>query len=118
MSNPTWPSTLPAPLADPTAAFSGAQNVIRTTMEAPVAKQRRRFTAVAAPFGCTLKITGTQWETLWTFWTVTLGDVLPFDWTFGGITYTLRPVGQRPARTFVQGSIDRWLVTLQLEVMP
>lgn len=120
MANPTWPSTLPqAPLADNTTSYQAVNNSIRSNTEAGVAKVRRRFTAVATPVNCSLKLTQAQYATLITFYEVTVSDVLPFDWidfrTGGAATYRLI---QRPQGNFQKGSINRWLVTLQLEKLP
>ncbi|MEN6538924.1 MAG: hypothetical protein ABFC67_04865 [Mizugakiibacter sp.] len=119
MSNPTWPATLPPPIADNSTAYSGVSNVLRTEMDAGVAKVRRRFTAVATPFACTLRLTQAQYQTLITFYATTLQDALPFDWTDfrTGVTATYRFV-QRPAGQYIQGSVNRWQVTLQLELLP
>jgi len=120
MSNPTWPTTLPAPQADTSTAYDAAENVVRTPMEAGVAKQRRRFTAVAVPFKCTLKLTKAQTATLDDFVVTTLQDVLPFDWVDfrTGLTATYRFTGKRPTYSYIQGQVDRWLATLELERMP
>jgi hypothetical protein len=119
MSNPTWPSTLPPPVADNSAGYQAVSNAVRSNTEAGVAKVRRRFTAVATPFNCNLKLTQAQYATLITFYETTLLDVLPFDWTDWrtGVTASYRFV-QRPGGTFIQGSINRWLVNLQLEKLP
>lgn len=119
MSNPTWPSTLPAPIADTSAVYDAVDNAVRSNTEAGVNKVRRRFTAVATPFTCSVKLTQTQYATLMTFYTTTLLDVLPFDWTDfrTGAAGTYRFV-KRPAGSYVAGSINRWLVTLPLELLP
>lgn len=119
MANPTWPSTLPPPLADSTASYQAVSNVVRSNTEAGVAKVRRRFTAVATPFNCTLKLTQAQYDTLITFYEVTLADALPFDWTDfrTGAAATYRFI-QRPQGSYQKGSLNRWLVALQLEKLP
>lgn len=119
MANPLWPSTLPPPLADNTTSYQAVSNAIRSNQDAGVAKVRRRFTAVATPFNCSIKLTQAQYATLITFYETTLADVLPFDWTDfrTNATATYRFI-QRPAGSFQKGSINRWLVTLQLEKLP
>ena len=119
MANPMWPSTLPPPLADNTTSYQAVSNAIRSNTESGVAKVRRRFTAMATPFNCSLKLTQTQYDALIAFYETTLADVLPFDWTDfrTGDPATYRFI-QRPQGSFQKGSINRWLVTLQLEKMP
>lgn len=119
MANATWPSTLPPPQADNSTAYDGVSNVVRSDTDAGVAKVRRRFTAVAQPFNCTLKLTQAQWATLQAFYRDTLQDALPFDWVDwrSGEAATYRFI-QRPGAQYIKGSVHRWQVTLQLEVMP
>ncbi|MFK2905005.1 hypothetical protein ISP17_13670 [Dyella ginsengisoli] len=119
MSNPTWPSTLPAPQADNSAAYAGAEEAIRTQMDAGVAKMRPRWTGTAEPFSCTVKLTQAQWATLQTFYATTLQRTLPFDWTDfrSGSTATYRFL-RKPAASYIKGLVNRWLVTLQLEILP
>lgn len=120
MPNPTFPATLPLPQADTTAAYDAAENAVRTSMESGVAKQRRRFTNVASPFKCTLKLTQAQVATLDDFVINTLQGVLPFDWVDfrTGAAATYRFTGKRPAYSYIQGQVNRWLATLELERMP
>jgi hypothetical protein len=119
MANPTWPSTLPAPIADNSTVYDAVDNAVRSNTEAGVSKVRRRFTAVATPFTCTVKLTQTQYGTLMVFYATTLLDVLPFDWTDfrTGAAATYRFV-KRPAGSYIAGSVNRWIVTLPLELLP
>lgn len=119
MPNPQFPATLPAPQADSSASYAGVGNAVRSDTDAGVAKVRRRYTAVAEPFTCTLKVTPTQWATLQSFYRDVVQDVLSFDWVdwVTGDVATYRFL-QRPSRQFIQGSVNRWLATLQLEMMP
>lgn len=120
MAYATWPTTLPqAPLADSTTSAQPVSNAIRSNTEAGVAKMRRRFTAVATPFNCSIKVTSAQLATLRTFYKTTLLDVLPFTWVdfATGAAANYRFI-QRPQESFVQGSVDRWIVAMQLEVLP
>lgn len=119
MPNPTWPATLPAPQADNSAAYAGMEEAIRTEMDAGVAKMRPRWTGTAEPFSCTLKMSQAQVATLQTFYGTTLKRTLPFDWIDfrTGDTATYRFI-RKPAASYIKGLVDRWLVTLQLEVLP
>lgn len=119
MANATFPATLPAPLADSSTSYQAVSNAIRSNTEAGVTKVRRRFTAVATPFNCTLKLTQAQLTALITFYEVTVQDVLPFDWIDWrtGAAATYRFI-QRPQESYVKDSLNRWLVALQLEKLP
>lgn len=120
MANPTWPSTLPPPLADSSAAYGPPNNVIETSMEAGAPKVRRRFTAGETPFACTLKLSQAQHATLEAFYYTTLQQVLPFDWldfrTGTVCTYRFTKDGYRS--NYIQGSINRWQATLSLARKP
>ncbi|HET6805328.1 MAG TPA: hypothetical protein VFH59_07815 [Frateuria sp.] len=119
MPNATWPASLPPPQANSGAAYQPASNVVRSNMDAGVAKVRRRFTAVVTPFNCSLKLTQAQYETLIDFYENTLQDALPFDWTDfrTGQAASYRFI-QRPSGAFLDRSINRWKVSLQLERLP
>ncbi|NMW23859.1 hypothetical protein HFP05_05465 [Rhodanobacter denitrificans] len=120
MANPTWPSTLPAPQADSSASFGAPNNVIETGMETGSPKRRRRFTAVEIAFTCTLKLSKTQLATLETFYYTTLAQVLPFDWTDfrTGSTATYCFTKDGYTSSYIQGSIDRWSVSMKLARKP
>lgn len=119
MANPSWPSTLPAPQADNGTAYAGVEEVIRTEMDAGVAKMRPRWSGTAEPFACTLKLSQAQWSTLQAFYATTLKRTLPFDWVDfrSGQPGTYRFL-RKPAASYIKGAVDRWLVTLQLEILP
>lgn len=120
MANPTWPSTLPAPIADSSAAYGAPSNVLETSMEAGAPKVRRRFTSAEVPFGCTMKLTQAQYATLEAFYYTTLKQVLPFDWVDlrTGAACTYRFTKDAYQGSYIPGSIDRWLVTLSLARKP
>lgn len=120
MANPTWPSTLPPPLADSSASFGAPNNVIETGMETGSPKRRRRFTAVEISFTCTLKLSQAQLAVLETFYYTTLAQVLPFDWTDfrTGATATYCFTKDGYTSSYIQGSIDRWAVSLKLARKP
>lgn len=120
MANPTWPASLPAPLADSSASFGAPNNVIETAMETGAPKVRRRFTAVELPFTCTLKLSQAQVATLEAFYYTTLAQVLPFDWvdfrTGAACTYRFTKDGY--TASYIPGSVDRWTATLKLARKP
>lgn len=120
MANPTWPATLPAPIADSTAAYGPPSNVLETAMEGGAIKRRRRATAIELPFACTVKLTQAQYATLEAFYYTTLKQVLPFDWTDfrTGATATYCFTKDGYSASYIQGSVDRWQVTLHLARKP
>lgn len=119
MSYPAWPSNLPPPLADGSTNYQGYDNAIRSQVDGGVGKVRKRWTAMAEPFAAQIKCTQAQFDALLDFYDITLGGVLPFSWkdfrTDAAAAYRFT---QRPAGVYLQGSINRWRVTLQLEVLP
>lgn len=120
MANPIWPSSLPPPLADSSASYGAPNNVIETGMETGAPKVRRRFTAVEIPFTCSLKLSQAQVATLESFYYTTLAQVLPFDWTDfrTGVACTYRVTKDGYTASYIQGSIDRWAVSLKLARKP
>lgn len=119
MANPTWPATLPTPLADSGQYAPLIENVITTNMETGAPKRRRRFTAVPETYTGSILVDGTQATALDTFVVVTLQDVLPFDWkdfrTGAAASYVFQ---KRPTYARVAGSHGLWRVSLELMMVP
>lgn len=116
MSNPTWPSTLPLPIADGSLQYAPIiEPVLATSMETGAPKYRRRMTYVPETCQATVELTGDQWTTLIDFYNTTLGCVNPFDWkdfrTGGVATYVFT---KRPAPTQMQDQPKYWSVQLNL----
>ncbi len=116
MSNPTWPSTLPSPIADGSLQYAPLfEPVLATNMEAGAPKYRRRVTYVPETCQATVELTGTQWTTLITFYDTTLKGVGRFDWkdfrTGDAATYVFT---KRPAPTQMANQPRYWSVQLQL----
>ena len=120
MPNPTWPATLPDPQADTTAAYGAPNNVLESTNDAGPPKRRRRYTGVEIPFAATVRLTQAQYATLEDFYYNTLQQVMPFDWTDfrtgAAATYVFTKDGY--SSTYIQGSVDCWLVKLSLARQP
>jgi hypothetical protein len=119
VANPTWPISLPVPLLDGV-SYASQQNVIRTQMDAGVAKTRRRFTAVPEDVTFSLSLSRAQVQTLQDFIAITLKDVLPFDWrefrkpdTEPLVTYRFK---SRPKFT-PMGRGDHWRADIELELL-
>ena len=120
MANPTWPSSLPVPLVEGV-SYTSQDNIIRSQMDAGVAKIRRRFTAVPEDVSFQLLLTLAQIQTLVDFHDITLKGVLPFDWIefrkpeadWGTlVTYRFK---SRPTFVPVHGKL--WRATLELELL-
>lgn len=117
--NPSWPATLPQdPYAEDGAVYKPGLNIIRTQMENGPYKQRRRFTNVPETFTFTMVLSKANLAILMTFVTVTLGDVLPFDWidfrTGAAAVYRFT---KRPEPTWFAGDGDYWTVAFELELL-
>lgn len=117
MANPGWPTSLPVPLVEGI-SYTPGQNVIRSQMDAGVAKMRRRFTAVPETLTFNLVLIEAQVQVLQDFVEITLADVLPFDWidfrkpTGTGVTYRFT---KRPGFTPRSAAGNRWVAAIELE---
>ena len=116
MSNPTWPSTLPPPIADGSLQYAPIiEPVLATNMETGAPKYRRRMTYVPETMQATVELTGDQWTTLIDFYNTTLAGVGPFDWkdfrTGDTATYVFTKM---PAPTQMQDQPKYWSVQLNL----
>lgn len=116
MANPTWPSTLPLPVADGSLQYAPIiEPVLATSMETGAPKYRRRMTYVPETCQATIEITGAQWTTLINFYNTTLSCTNPFDWkdfrTGGVATYVFT---KRPAPTQMPDQPKYWSVHLNL----
>lgn len=98
--------------------YTSAPNVIRTQMDAGVAKARRRFTAAPETLTFNLVITEEQLQVLQDFVEITLSDVLPFDWidfrkpTGTSVTYRFT---KRPSYSPRSAAGNRWVAAIELE---
>lgn len=116
MANPTWPASLPGPIADGALQYAPIiEPVLATNMETGAPKYRRRVTYVPETLVATIEVTGDQWTTLLAFYDTTLECVDPFDWidfrTGAAATYVFT---KRPAPTQMQNQPRYWSVQLQL----
>ena len=120
MANETWPGSLPVPLLSGV-SYASQPNIIRTQMDAGVAKTRRRFTAVPEDVLFALLLTRAQVQTLQDFVAITLKDVLPFDWIefrkseaddVTAVTYRFK---SRPKFTPLGGGY--WRADIELELL-
>lgn len=116
MANPTWPATLPQPLADGSAKYAPlVDNVISTSVETGAPKRRRRFTAVPDSLTATLNLTGAQCITLDDFVITTLQDTGTFDWVdFRDNSAASYVFTKRPTFAQISGRVDGWSATLEL----
>ena len=117
MTTPVWPSTLP----NPEYGWSEGEvegMIIRSQNDAGVAKQRRRYTAVAVPITSSIVLTRDQFTTFRTFLETTLQYVLAFDWVdmltdSGTVQYRFT---KKP--TYSRVGYDQVRVDMSLERMP
>lgn len=118
-TNPTWPATLPQGFLVDGYREVMPKTTIRTPMDAGPAKVRRRFTAGVRMLSGRTAMTREQTETLDTFFNTTLaGGALSFDWTH---PRTQAPMTCRFASEpefSPQSGGMRWIVTLNLEILP
>lgn len=114
----TYPASLPQEFSTDGYEESPPDNILRTKMDKGPDKIRRRTTANIRPIKTTLRMTGTQVETLETFYVTTLlSGSLTFDWVEprSGTTAEYRFV--KPPKYTALGS-DFWGVAFDLEQMP
>jgi hypothetical protein len=118
MSNPTWPTTLPASPNDQGMGYSPLVDPILTTqMETGAPKRRRRFTSVPDMFTCTMTLTKTQVPLLQAFVITTLADVGPFDWKdFRDDSAATYVFNKRPVYSLAAPGV--WIATLDLQKVP
>ncbi len=122
MALPAWPGGLPQN------QFKGVaderqKGAIRTAMDAGPAKIRRRFSAVVRAINTSLMMTGTQRQTLNTFFITTLAEgSTPFTWTdpVDDTTQNFRFTAP-PKFALQQGGttgLRIWRADLMLEILP
>ncbi|CAB4130461.1 hypothetical protein UFOVP119_85 [uncultured Caudovirales phage] len=118
MSNPSWPSQLPAYVLEGSYQEATQDQTIESQMESGPAKIRRRFTKLIKKFTIQMAMTEAQVETYFDpFWQTTcLGGSIPFDWvhprTRASTTFRFR----NPAPTYnVSGGGGTILVNFTIE---
>lgn len=104
------------------ASYTAQENTIRTSMAAGTHKMRRRYTSVPEMVTFTLRLTSlAQVQALETFVTVTLKDVLPFNWKnfrLPGYPPAVYRFVKRPSYAAVSGAFQVWDAILELEMLP
>lgn len=113
-----WPLSLPQRLQTDGFQITLPKAVLRTEMEAGLAKQRRRFTSAPQPVTGSLMLSGTQLTAFRDFYVNTLGHgASAFDW--------LDPISRAPVEmrftnppTIQNYGGDTYIVMLELEIMP
>lgn len=124
MADPIWPAVLPQdPFGSDDPTYTPADNILRTQMQAAVAKARPLFTAVPEAITVKLQLNPAQRAALRTFLQVTLGYVMPFTWVDfrTGLPATYRYAGKAlPPEQYMgtDASGTWWLVQFDLELLP
>lgn len=114
----TWPATLPQEMLKDGYARSAGDNVIRSSMDAGPGKARRRFTAVAKPMVGSVLLTDAQLAIFKGFYADDLLDgSLRFDWVDQDDQATAIECRFTSAPNWVPRGL-RWLVSLELEILP
>lgn len=112
-----WPVGLPQQLLIDGYEEKPMDNLLRTSMDAAVAKQRPKFVTLAMPFKGAMIMTQAQYEQFKTFFRTTLlHGTLPFNMQKPGdtITQVVRFTG-----TYTPSFLGTvWRVELPLELLP
>ncbi|MCK6475317.1 MAG: hypothetical protein L6Q35_00630 [Phycisphaerales bacterium] len=118
-----WPVSLPTAMRirDLNGAFGAG--MIRTQMDAGPAKQRPRFTAAPAPYSGSMLMSGTQLQTLLSFYRTTLVmGADSFEWTdpLTGSAAMVRMTAPPRVTSLapLAGGDEQWQVNLDIEVLP
>lgn len=123
MASNVWPVSLPTAMRirDLNGAFG--DGMIRTQMDAGPAKQRPRFTAAPAPYSGSMLMSGTQLQTLLSFYRTTLVmGADSFEWTdpLTGSAAMVRMTAPPRVTSLapLAGGDEQWQVNLDIEVLP
>lgn len=119
MTTATWPPTLPDYVLEQGYSEQLEDQTIESTVEAGLAKVRRRFTAPVRRFQITLQLDSAQAATFETFFLDTLqGGSLPFDWRHPRTGAATRFRFRKPVPSYtVVGGIDV-RVQMVIEAIP
>lgn len=124
MANPTWPATLPkTPFGNDAPTYRPMDNILRSQMQAGIAKTRPLFTAVGAMITITLKLSPSQRAALHTFLVDTVKYTQPFDWkdfrTGQAATYRYGGTALPTEKYLGEDSNGTWWqVQFDLELLP
>lgn len=113
-----WPSTLPQRFSLSDMQESMPDGRIKSDMDAGPPKKRLVTTSNVAPLSGSMLMTTAQWTTLETFFTVTVSQVMPFNFPQPGNEGNLIEVcfDGPPTRSPVAPGL--WRVSLKMEKNP
>ena len=115
MASIVWPLGLPARPLIPGFEETFPDIMLRTEVDAGVAKARRRFTAAARPITAPYRLSDSEVTTLDAFYLST--GAQPFDWVHPRTLTTVSVRFTGPPRATPRGA-GLWDVTVPLEVLP
>ena len=113
MSNPTWPATLPEPLARNPAFAPAFDNIRKSPMETGAIKRRRRVTWVPEVFTGQVMLDAAQYATLRDFIEDTLAFTGSFDWT-DWRTDTTQTLAFLTLPTYKHEAAGYWIASFEL----
>lgn len=120
MATNSWPASLPQYVLQDGFQETFPMGVVRTSMDAGPANQRRRFSAAVMPIAVTMLLDINQRATLLDFWTNTLGmGASRFNWThpITGAQVEARIIGDKPP-TIVSSDGVHFRASFTVEIMP
>lgn len=102
--------------------YAGDDGVIRTQMDAGVAKMRPRFTAVPEDLNCSIEVDAAGLQVLDEFYTITLKRVLAFAWRDFRKPNDLDTAAvyrfkSKPKHSPTDQTGKRWRVDMELELL-
>ena len=113
MPNPSWPTTLPAPLARNPAYAPSFDNIMKSPMQSGAIKRRKRATKVPETLPCQIFLNATQYATLRDFIGTTLDTTGVFDWK-DWRTDSTQAYGFLTLPTYTHEAVGYWIASFEL----
>lgn len=114
-----WPDTLPCAFVRGTMSRALGENTLRSEMEVGPAKQRPRATSAPQPLSGTMKMDTAQLQAFTAFYRTTLLEgSLPFTFPVFGENGVHQLCRFTKAPSWKDSAPNRWMVGLDLEILP